>query len=98
MKGYYELHLSRLKDVREDVWKHEAAMRGLFEEWKREEGMGGWIEGGRAEMVGRVYKSMVREGERLRAGERGVGRLLGLCEVLLEGEEGFERVGWRRGG
>ena len=99
MKEYYELHLSRLEAIREDIGKHDAMLRGLFEGWRSEAEMlkGDWVRSGRAKTVRKIYKRMIGEGEKLRAWERGVGRLLGRCEEVVGGEEGFEKVDWRKG-
>lgn len=98
VKEYYELHLARLKAIREEIGKHDAVLRGLLKEWKSEAAAlkGGWVKSGRAKTVGRIYKTMIKEGGKLRAWERGVGRLVGRCEEIVGGQERFEKVDWRR--
>ncbi len=72
----------------------------IWKERVRLERMGSWAresEWEGVEEAWREYEGAVRAGGRLEACERGVGRLLERCEGLLEGEEGFEPVVWRRG-
>lgn len=98
---YYTLHLSRLVVIQEAIASEEKSIEELsaeLAEWRKKEVgiMTELSERKRAEEAFRALQRAFRRRARFRAWERGWVRLVERCEKILELEEGFEPVKWRK--